>query len=369
VRAQDLRIGLVGPLPPPSGGMANQTRQLARLLEEEGMVVELIQTNAPYWPQWVSPLRGIRAVFRLVPYMFRLWRVAGRVRLFHVMANSGWSWHLVAAPAVWTARLRRIPVVVNYRGGGAEAFLDRSISWVGPTLRLADRVIVPSAFLQHLFRRFNLSADVVPNVIDLNRFSPGPAVPGSCAAAPHLIVTRNLEPVYDVSTALRTLALVLKSRPGARMTVAGSGPERNRLAALAQSLGVAAHVTFAGDLDTERMAGLYQGADVFINPSLVDNMPNSVLEALASGVPVVSTNVGGVPFIVEHRKSAMLVPPGDVKAMASAVLELLDDPAASARLVGAGRNSVQQYSWRHVRGMLLDLYYALVDQDAKWRFA
>ena len=109
-------IGLVGPLPPPSGGMANQTRQLARLLEESGLSVELVQVNVPYHPRWVEHLRGIRAAFRLVPYLANLWRAAGRVDLFHIMANSGWAWHLFAAPAIWIAHLRGIPAIVNYRG-------------------------------------------------------------------------------------------------------------------------------------------------------------------------------------------------------------------------------------------------------------
>ena len=148
IREAASRIGLVGPLPPPSGGMANQTRQLARLLGEEGLDVELVQVNAPYRPPWVEPLRGVRAFFRLAPYLVRLWRAAGRVRLFHVMANSGWAWHLFAAPAVWIARLRGVPVVINYRGGGAEEFFERSLFWVRPTMRLADRVIVPSGFLK-----------------------------------------------------------------------------------------------------------------------------------------------------------------------------------------------------------------------------
>ena len=120
-----LSIALVGPLPPPPGGMANQTRQLARLLQDSGTTVEVVRSNAPYRPAWVERLRGVRAVFRLAPFLGSLWRAGGRVDVFHVMANSGWAWHLFAAPAVWIARWRGRPVVVNYRGGEAEAFMAR----------------------------------------------------------------------------------------------------------------------------------------------------------------------------------------------------------------------------------------------------
>ena len=360
MNAADLRIGLIGPLPPPSGGMANQTRQLARLLGEEGVAVEIVQVNAPYQPAWVGSVRGVRALFRLVPYLFRLWRAAGRVNLFHVMANSGWAWHLFGAPAVWIAKLRRIPVVVNYRGGAAEAFFARWIVLVRPTMRRADRLIVPSGFLQDVFRRFGLAADVVPNVIDLGRFAPRVPQRPWAEDGPHLIVTRNLEPLYDIETAIRALAMVRATHARTRMTIAGSGPDRDRLAELARSLNVAAHVTFTGRLDNDRVAELYRQADVFINPSLVDNMPISILESLASGVPVVSTDVGGIPFVVEHGKTALLVSPRDAGAMARAVLELLDDPDKADRLVRAGRESVQQYAWSQVRARWFGVYFGLV---------
>lgn len=356
MNAKGLRIGLVGPLPPPSGGMANQTRQLARLLGQEGVEVQIVQVNAPYRPHWVGSLRGVRALFRLAPFLFRLWDVAGRVQLFHVMANSGWAWHLYAAPAIWIAKLRRVPVVVNYRGGSAEEFFARSLFWIRPTMRLADRLVVPSRFLQQVFARFGLTAEVVPNVIDLSRFAPRPANLGPRADEPHIIVTRNLESIYDIGTAVRALAIVTKTSPSARMTIAGSGPERNKLGELVGALGLSGNVTFTGRLDNDRMGELYQQADLFLNPSLVDNMPISILEALASGVPVVTTDVGGIPFLVEHQKTAILVAPRDADAMARALLDLLNDPARARRLASAGRDSVQQYTWSNVRARLFDVY-------------
>lgn len=90
MKFSDLRIVLVGPLPPPAGGMANQTRQLGELLRQEGAQVEVVQVNAPYRPAWAEKLKGVRALFRLAPYVAHLWRAAGRANLMHVMANSGW---------------------------------------------------------------------------------------------------------------------------------------------------------------------------------------------------------------------------------------------------------------------------------------
>jgi glycosyltransferase involved in cell wall biosynthesis len=341
--------------------MANQTRQLAHLLEQEGVHVEIVQTNAPYRPRCIGFVRGVRALFRLVPFLVRLWIAAGRVQLFHVMANSGWAWHLVAAPAVWVAKLRRIPVMVNYRGGDAAEFFRRSFFWIRPTMWMSDQRVVPSRYLQQIFRSFGLSAEIVPNIIDLHRFTPRPSKSGSRCDSAHLVVTRKLEPLYDIPTALRAFAIIRKTWPTARMTIAGGGPDREMLVALAQDLGVAPYVKFTGSLKNDLIADLLLEADVCVNPSLHDNMPISILEALASGVPVVSTNVCGIPFVVEHQKTAILVPPRDPVAMAQGVLHLLDNPRVAEQLVRAGWELVQQYTWSYVRPRLLDVYSGLIN--------
>jgi len=351
-----LRIALVGPLPPPSGGMANQTRQLAELLAAEGVQVELVQVNAPYRPAWVGALRGVRAVFRLVPYLVTLWRTVGRVQLVHVMANSGWAWHLFAAPAVLVARARKVPAVVNYRGGDAERFFAASFARVRPVLDRASAVVVPSRFLAAVFGRHGVAVRIVPNVVDVARFARRAAPP----AAPHLVVTRNLEPIYDVGTAIRAFALVRERHPSARMTVAGSGPEDASLRALARELGVGDAVAFSGWIENRDMPEVYRSASLMLNPSTVDNMPISILEAWASGVPVVSTRVGGVPHLVDEGRNALLVEPRKPDAMAEAALRVLDSPALAAALAEAGRAAAEQFAWPRVRQAWLEVYASLV---------
>jgi len=349
-------VGLVGPLPPPSGGMANQTLQLSRLLTGDGLAVEIVQVNAPYSPSWAGRLPVIRAAFRLVPYLARLWRAAGRNDLLHVMANSGWSWHLFAAPAIWVARLRGTPVVVNYRGGEAERFLQRAGAVVRFSMRRASALVVPSGFLKQIFERFGMAARIVPNIIDLQKFHPGDAMPKNI----HVVVARNLEPLYDIATGLKAMALLLRRFPSARMSVAGSGPDLGRLTRLAEELGISGRVSFTGRLDSSQMADLYRTAIISLNTSLADNMPNSVLESLASGVPVVSTNVGGVPFLVESESTALLVEPGDAEAMAEAMTRLIEDDALRRTLVRNGQEYVREFTWERVGQRWLQSYRAVL---------
>ena len=354
-----LRICLVGPLPPPFGGMANQCRQLADLLRGDGHEVEVIQVNAPYKPAWIEEIKGMRAFFRLGPYLFRLWSAAGKADIFHIMANSGWSWHLFAAPAIWIAKWRGAAVVLNYRGGEAEEFFLRAFSWVRPSLNKSDAIMVPSGFLLQVFGKRGFDAWIVPNIVNLERFAPSISTNRSL---PHILVARNLERLYDNSSALRAFALIRQRHPSAQMTLAGSGPERDALEQQAHDLGLADAVIFAGRVENSEMPNLYKTVSIALNPSLADNMPISILEALASGVPMVSTNVGGVPFLVEDEKTALLVPPGDHVAMANACLRLLEDASLADNLVMAGQKLACEFAWDRVRPKLYAVYNNVLDR-------
>jgi L-malate glycosyltransferase len=343
--------------------MANQTRQLAGLLRSENVRVEVVQVNRPCWPPWIESIRGMRAVFRLAPYLFALWKSTGRAQLVHIMANSGWSWHLFAAPAIWIAQFRRVPVVVNYRGGDAERFFAKSFSMVRPTLARAAAVVVPSRFLASVFAHYGVTVRIVPNIIDATRFSPGDGV----SFPPHLIVTRNLEPIYDVGTSIRAFSALRKRHPGARLTVAGTGPERPALEALAAELGVADAVVFSGRIENRDIPALYRSASLMLNPSTVDNMPISILEAWASGVPVVSTNAGGIPFLVEDGRNALLVEPGQPEAMAQAALRVLESPTLAASLTRAGRAAAEGFTWPKVRDVWFEIYTSILVQGANAR--
>jgi glycosyltransferase involved in cell wall biosynthesis len=201
---------------------------------------------------------------------------------------------------------------------------------------------------------------IVPNVVDLGTFAPGAAA----RSDPHLLVTRNLERIYDIETAIRAFARIVMDFPDARLTVAGAGPEREALERLARELGVDARLRFTGRLDNAELPSLYREATILLNPSRVDNMPNSLLEAMASGVPIVSTSVGGIPFLVEDGRTALLVPPGQPPAMAEAVLRLLREPELADRLRSAARREVSRYGWPRVRPVLFGAYMRAAGMEA-----
>ena len=216
---------------------------------------------------------------------------------------------------------------------------------------------MPSGFLQTVFERFGFGSQVIPNVVDVERFRP---TANSRDFHPHLVVARNLEHLYGNDIALRAHAVVRRTLPTAHLTIAGSGPERPRLEELARALDIADSVTFAGRLDVDEMVSLYGSADLVVNASRADNTPNSILEALACGVPVVSTEVGGVPYLVEHGRTAWLVPPDDADALAEGIVRVLSEAPLRDVLVKNGLALAGRCSWTAVRHQWLELYHSLV---------
>jgi glycosyltransferase involved in cell wall biosynthesis len=355
---ETLKLGLVGPVPPPYGGMANQFNQLKQLLSQEGGQIYSVETNAPYPKAWMAKIRGMRAVFRLLPYLSKIWKLAGQVDVIHVFSNSGWSWQLFSAPVLWLATIRKTPVIINYRGGEAQQYFEQSIAFVRPSMKRAQRIVVPSGYLAAVFQAFKIdNVMVIPNIINLERFRPKKHKKGY-----HLIITRNLEAIYGIETAIKALKLIKVDYPDVRLTIAGSGEQKEYLQQQVRKLGLEENIGFTGKLKPDEIVALYQQADIMLNPTTVDNMPNSVLEAMACGVPVVTTNVGGIPYIVENNKTALLVDVGDYEGMAKKVITLFKDESLYQELVTNGLAEVQKYSWPNVRQQWLSLYLTVANK-------
>src|SRR5262249_44185296 len=142
----------------------------------------------------------------------------------------------------------------------------------------------------------------------------------------------SLESHYNVADTLRAFALVERRVPDARLIVAGGGAERARVQALGAGLGVEG-VGVVGAVPPARMGELYDRADIFVNSSLVDNMPLSLIEAFACGLAVVSSNAGGIPSLVTDGETGLLSPCGDYEALAANVVSLLEDPRLASDLI------------------------------------
>ena len=187
--------------------------------------------------------------------------------------------------------------------------------------------------------------------VDLDRLTPrvGPLSEGplSDGEAPLVVCVGTLHEVKGQRYLLAALASLRRRGRRVDAVLAGDGPDRRSLEELARELGVADQVTFTGSLAHDRVVDLYRRAAVVVTPSVVssdgrrEGIPTVLLEAMACGVPVVASDLTGIPELVEHGVTGLLTPPGDPAAIARAVETLLDDPALAADLVDRAAERVR----------------------------
>jgi glycosyltransferase involved in cell wall biosynthesis len=172
---------------------------------------------------------------------------------------------------------------------------------------------------------------------------------------PHFLSNRNFDPIYNVPCVLRAFALVQASYPEARLTIAGDGQQRAEIESLVRELNLK-NVELTGLVAPLRMPELCAAADIYLNASNVDNMPLSILEAFSAGLAVVTTDAGGIPYIVAHEETGLMVRMNDHEAMAAEAMRLLQDDELAQKLVRQARGECAKYNWNAVRGEWLKLY-------------
>jgi glycosyltransferase involved in cell wall biosynthesis len=358
LRSDRLRVCLAAPSMDILGGQSVQARLLLeRLRDSPELSISLVPIN-PRLPRglgWLQRIKYVRTVVTSIAYVASLLRRLPACDVVHAFSASYWSFVLAPLPAMLIGRMYGKRVVLNYHSGQAEDHFRRWRRVVMPAMRLPHEIVVPSGYLVAVFARFGLRARALPNFVETEQLRFRPRVP----LRPVLLANRNFEPHYNVSCVLRAFALVRARRPDAKLIVAGDGSERVILHSLARQLKLEG-VEFTGAVSPARMAELYDASDIYVNASDIDNMPLSILEAFASGLPVVTTDAGGIPYVVSHERTALMVPRGDANALAAAVLRLLDDQALAQRLIAAGRAECDaRYTWRAVRSQWEEFYQTL----------
>lgn len=297
-------------------------------------------------------VRYVRTVATSLRYLWALLWTLARYDVVHVFSASYWSFVLAPTPAVLLSKLFRKRVVLNYRSGEAEDHLRRWGRTALPILRLADALIVSSGYLVDVFARAGLRAHTVPNIVDFEQFRFRARRP----LRPVFFSNRHLEADYNVACVLLAFARIQVAYPNARLIVAGDGKQRPALERLSAALGLR-HAEFVGRVAPDRMSSLYDAADVYLNAPEVDNLPGSILEAFASGLPVVTTDAGGIPYIVRHGETGLIVARGDHEGMAAAAVRLLEDAALADRLTSAALTECRRrYAAEAVLGQWVSVY-------------
>jgi glycosyltransferase involved in cell wall biosynthesis len=346
------RIALVAPSLEIVGGQSIEAFLLARALREDRYEVTQLAVNPrlPKSLQWVRRLRVLRTLAKLAFFLPTLLRLT-KCDVVHVFSASYWSFLLGPGPAMVAGRLFGKKVVLHYHSGEAAHHLASWGILFRPWLALADEIVVPSSYLAEIFDEAGHFTKVIPNVIRLEDFP----FREPQAAQSRLLSTRNLEPHYAVATVIKAFPLIKRRYPNASLTIAGWGSEGRSLQVLARSL-ADGDIRFVGQVPPDRIPSLLEQADVFLNASVIDNQPLSILEAFATGVPVVTTSTGAIAELVRDGRTATLVRADDPQSLADAACELLANPARAVTMTRRARKQAEQYSWPSVRGLWARVY-------------
>jgi glycosyltransferase involved in cell wall biosynthesis len=346
-----IRVLLIAPSLNIIGGQSVQADLLLRCLANDPSTqVRFLPIN-PRLPPALSR-KYLRTLITLVLYVARLAASIGRADVLHVFTPGYLSFYLSPAPALLLARLLGKQAILNYHDGRAG---DHLAHWpmARRLMRLATTIVVPSDYLVDTFARFGLRAMRIHNAAETRsvpyRHRPRPG--------PVFLHTRGLASEYNPSCTLRAFAIVQQRYPEARLTVAHAGPLRPTLETLSQSLGLR-QTQFIGSVSPEHMGALYNSADIYLMSPDADNMPLSLLECFAAGLPVVSSSAGGIPNIVEDQVNGLLFAPNDHRAMAACALRLLEEPGLASFLAGNAQAQCARYSWSAIGPQWIALYRA-----------
>ncbi len=354
-----IHVLMIGPSLDFVGGQAVQA---VRLLSALGGLPQLQIKFFPIAPRpprvlaWTMRVPFLRTLVSFAAYNFGLVFEARKHEVFHIFTAGLSSYTLWTVPALFFARLFGKKIILNYRDGQAEQHL---LEWrsAKPSILLSDRVITPSGFLVDVFAQYGIPAQSIVNVIDVGHFR----YRKRRKLRPVFMTNRMLEPLYNVECVLRAFALVQARYPEASLTIAHDGCCRPALEALAQELKLR-YTHFIGKVSQNKIPDLYDEADIYLMSPNIDNMPGTLLECFASGLPIVATAVGGIPYVAKDRESALLVPANDHQALAARAIELLENPELVERLTQQGLREVEKYHWKPVRDQWAALYQELSEQ-------
>lgn len=339
-RMRPIRVLLAAPSLEIVGGQSIQAFRLLEALKNRPEICVDFQPINPRLSAPFRPLQRIKYVRTLATeavYATELFPRLKTADVVHVFTAGFSSFLLTFVPLLAAARANRKPIILNYHDGRAEDHLRRSRLAV-KLARQADTIVVPSGYLAGIFARFGFEARPIFNMIDPSRFS----FRERRKVKPYFLHNRGLEHHYNPACSLRAFAIVQRKYPEARLDVAHDGPLRGELEALAAALELN-NVRFLGAVDQNRMRELYHDAEIYLMSPDADNMPLSILECFATGVPLVSTAAGGVPYMVEDGRTGLLVPLNDHQALAAAALRLIEEEGLALRLAKNGLRECERY--------------------------
>jgi glycosyltransferase involved in cell wall biosynthesis len=297
-------------------------------------------------------------LFRLMDMLVTILREKNRYALAQIDVFSGRAFIFAELCSNLLNMLKK-PVVLTLHGGRLPEFARQNPGRVLRLLKRAQVVVTPSPFLQQALKQYHQDIRFIPNPIKLEYYQYRKRI----QADPNLIWVRSFHSIYNPSLPVSALKILMLDFPNIRLTMIG--PDKGdgslgRMLKQAEALEVRDQIQIIAGIPHAEIPVHLDRNDIFINSSNYDTAPRSLLEAMANGLCIVSTNIGGVPWLVEDELEALLVPPGDPPAMAAAVRRILVEPGLAARLSENARRKSESYDWPMILPQWEKLFSGLI---------
>ncbi|MGE0128176.1 MAG: glycosyltransferase family 4 protein [Blastocatellales bacterium] len=280
---------------------------------------------------------------RLLDMVMTVWRRRSEYDVANVEVFSGlaFCW---AEIVCFLLRLLGKPYTLTLHGGNLPEFARRSSRRVRHLLRSATFVTTPSGYLLEQMSEYRSDLILLPNPLNLEAYPFRHRV----QVSPKLVWLRAFHRIYNPALAPRVVKQLASEFPEIQLEMIG--PDKGDGSAeevrqVISELGISRRVTQVGAVAKTAIPHYLDRGDIFLNTANVDNTPVSVLEAMACGLLIVSTNVGGIPYLLEHERDALLVPPDDGRAMADAVRRILTSPQFAEGLSQNARRKAERHDW------------------------
>lgn len=285
-------------------------------------------------------------IFRLLAMCYTIikHRKTTDVVLIDTFSTANFYYALITSQLARRLSLKYIPIL---HGGNLPHRLKHSEFLSLLIFKYAYQNVSPSLYLVHEFRKYKFDTLYIPNTIPIAEIS----FKLRTNLEPKLLWVRAFDKIYNPTMAIKVLALLKETHKNASLCMVGPDKDGslNQSKKMAKQLGVAKSVTFTGVLQKKQWHQLSENYDVFINTTNIDNMPVSIVEAMALGLPVVSTDAGGLPYLIENGVDGLLIPVKDENKMAEAIEMLLSNAEKAGELTRNARKKAEEFDENSVK--------------------
>ncbi len=284
-------------------------------------------------------------VFRLLGMLFKTLQLRKKVDVVLIDTYSTQNFYYAVGVAK-LCRVFNIPYIPILHGGNLPTRLKKSSRLSQKLFKGAKTNVSPSSYLMEAFKKEGYTnLTYIPNTIEINNY---PFLLRK-EIKPKLLWVRAFSKIYNPMLALNIVEELLKKNITVSLCMVG--PEKDGSLAACKRIAQQKKlpITFTGKLEKKEWIALSSAYDLFINTTNLDNTPLSVMEAMALGIPVVSTDVGGLPFLINHKKTGILVPPNNEHSFVEAIVNLLANPTLTASLSNNARTKVAEFDWEKVK--------------------